>query len=147
MIVRSQSSGLVAVQAVAAVELDEGVGDLAGDRPVGPAQRGGVPFRADAGPDLRRRDDQRRARQLGGLQPRATSAPSRSPAAISSAQLLARSCTACWQSRSDQRGWAARIRSSAPAGSRRAAATLSSTASASAAQSTLLGPGSSSSTR
>ena len=34
--------------------------------------------------------------------------PFRSPAAISSAPLLARSCTAWWQSRSDHRGWVAR---------------------------------------
>ena len=140
--------GLVAVQAVATVQLDEGVGDLPGGRPVRSPQHGGV-----AGPvptptvasTSRRRDHQGRDGQRGGLQP----GPVRTLAQAGGDVLRPAAGQVVYRLPAVPVG---PVRLTLPglpvdaAGSRRADATPVSTASASASQSTLLGPGSSSRT-
>ena len=98
--------GLVAVQAVATVQLHEGVGDLPGAARSGPRSTvaSPVPVAAHGGVGLLRPRSPGSGRSARWSAARASPTPLRSPAAMSSAPLLARSWTACWQSRSDQRG-------------------------------------------
>ena len=94
-----------------------------------------MPARIRGGQHQGRRSSAAAASRLGQ---RSTA---RRPAAISSADALARSATACRQSSSVQSGCAARISANVDCASRRAAVTPATTASASAAQSTLCATG------